>query len=326
MANITRPCANCGKEITRSASTKRDGTASGVIYCNRSCYDMHRHKIRHEVSSVPCANCGVNIPSSTSEIKKGRKYCSHECRVIHKKAKPKNCVNCNTLFTPVKLHKGMGRMISHNAGKTCSPQCHNLWIRNNEERKRKISKAFTGDKHPNWQGGVSRGYGSYRGENWRSQRAKAKKRDGNKCIICGITNEDHLDTYGNGLHVNHIIPFHNFTDYKKANALSNLETLCVKHHGMREDRSNVQMCMDFSDGDKHQRIRVGYAAGSKHPRAKLTESDVIDILAMRSEGLSYADISDRYDAVSKSTISAICLGKTWNHVKRQSAFEKAGIE
>jgi hypothetical protein len=189
------------------------------------------------------------------------------------------------------------------------------WISENEERKQKISIAFTGEKHPNWQGGVSRGYGSYRGENWKTQRLKALKRDGFKCLECGMNNDEHMEKYGNGLHVNHIHPFHNFTDYRKANVLSNLETLCVSHHMQKEDRSNIQMCFDLSGDDKHCKRRVGNVRGEKVHTSKLTEYDVRNIRKMYDYGLTINEIHLEYGYVLKKTVWSVATRQTWKHIQ-----------
>jgi 5-methylcytosine-specific restriction endonuclease McrA len=65
---------------------------------------------------------------------------------------------------------------------------------------------------------------------------KALKRDNYKCKNCGIGQEEHKKKYKTELHVDHIIPRKKFVNekdyffYKKANRLTNLQTLCVKCH------------------------------------------------------------------------------------------------
>lgn len=85
----------------------------------------------------------------------------------------------------------------------------------------------SGEEHPSWKGGhESEDYGP----NWNKQRQKALKRDGYECTVCGISNSDHKEMYGAGLHVHHIQKVRHFDDYKKQNRLDNLVTLCVTCH------------------------------------------------------------------------------------------------
>lgn len=53
--------------------------------------------------------------------------------------------------------------------------------------------------------------------------------------------------------------------------------------------------------------------GSKHPKTKLTEADVIEIRRLRSEGLMVKEIARRYEMKDRA-ISAICNRRTWPHV------------
>jgi hypothetical protein len=114
---------------------------------------------------------------------------------------------------------------------TCSPECWREWIKNNPERKEKISAAFTGSKHPNWQGGAQMGNRGYRGPGWGGIRRKALALAGYMCKQCGISNADHLRNHGSSLEINHIRPFWQFQgDNEKANRQSNLEALCKSCH------------------------------------------------------------------------------------------------
>lgn len=73
--------------------------------------------------------------------------------------------------------------------------------------------------NPNWQGGITC---QEWGDDWAKQRKKALKRDKNKCQIC----------FKEGNVVHHIKPRRLFNDnnIQDMNKLSNLITLCDKHH------------------------------------------------------------------------------------------------
>lgn len=75
------------------------------------------------------------------------------------------------------------------------------------------------------------GYGSM----WPRRREEAMERDGNKCVSCPTTLEQHLEEHGRTLHVHHIRPFRKFVedgvpDYEAAHDLNNLMTVCVTCH------------------------------------------------------------------------------------------------
>lgn len=174
-------CVQCGSIVARNFSTKRNGEKSDKLFCSRACYNQNRTERRSS-----CLKCGVRVSIIS------QKYCSHECRVSHKKPKPVNCLNCKTLFTPVKpINRKNGvQIVAHSSGKTCSHECHMAWISNNEDRKKKISKAFTKEKHPNWQGG-SHNF-SFRGHDWEKISEKIRKKAGYKCEICGMSQNEHI--------------------------------------------------------------------------------------------------------------------------------------
>jgi transposase/5-methylcytosine-specific restriction endonuclease McrA len=73
----------------------------------------------------------------------------------------------------------------------------------------------------------------YRGI-WHRQRQRALRRDGYRCVVCGISDEDHSDEYGHGLDIHHLVPVRRFVQCdcppRDAHALRNLVTVCRTHH------------------------------------------------------------------------------------------------
>lgn len=55
-------------------------------------------------------------------------------------------------------------------------------------------------------------------------------------------------------------------------------------------------------------------SGEKNNRAKVTESDVIDIRLRANNGESISDINSRYKMINRSSIKNIILKKTWCNV------------
>lgn len=95
----------------------------------------------------------------------------------------------------------------------CSRKCFAQW---------RSSDDWTGSNNPAWLGGHS----TYRGPNWRRQSRAARLRDANTCQCCGLTKTN--------LPVHHVRPFRLFEDYREANDLANLLTLCPSCHSKAE--------------------------------------------------------------------------------------------
>lgn len=314
---VTKPCANCGTEITGRAlsfSRNRDGSICDQVFCDRSCYDSHRVKVR-EARGQSCACCGKHfIPEGGAT----RKYCSWECRCEARKAQPHNCLNCGCLFSPVKPIKRRNgvRWISANAkdGRvTCSRECQLEWIRKNPVRKAKISAAFTGELHPNWRGGRKwLTDASYRGENWKKIAERARSRDGYRCQDCGMSQAECRENSGRDLDVHHIVPFHNWPNAKQANRMPNLVTLCASCHRIAEAKcAEVQFTLPLAENRSGQ--RPGYRCGSKHYAAKLNEVTVAEIRRRADGGEVYLSLAEEF-GVEPATISAIVQGKIWKNV------------
>lgn len=90
---------------------------------------------------------------------------------------------------------------------------------------------MAGEGNPNWAGG----YEPYYGPNWRQQRKNRLQFDEYQCVVCGLTDEEHKREYGAELSVHHVTPFVEFVDdntvdYKSANRLVNLRTMCIDCH------------------------------------------------------------------------------------------------
>ena len=76
------------------------------------------------------------------------------------------------------------------------------------------------------------------GPNWSDQRRRALERDDYECQTpwCGMTQTDHQEQVGKDISVHHLVPRKFFVgrdgqfDYEQANRVSNLVTVCSKHH------------------------------------------------------------------------------------------------
>ena len=63
------------------------------------------------------------------------------------------------------------------------------------------------------------------------------ERDGYKCVVCGMTNEEHKAKWGVRITIDHIDNKGRYVPPKqKNNALDNLQTLCRRCHGSKDGR------------------------------------------------------------------------------------------
>lgn len=242
-------CSHCGNTVlNKSKSRTRSGDKSDKIFCNRDCYDSYRSKIK-EQTLRNCLQCNSEIKASLGH-NSNQIYCSIPCKNEHKKSKDRNCIVCGVWFSSLKWNASAGGLVADNARKTCSNECYIENIKSNQDRKEKISKAFTGSNHPNWQGGYSFLDRGFRGSDWENTRILAIKKAGYICEHCGISEVDNIKKNGRGLSVNHKIPFHQFGGMNKlANKLSNLEALCDSCHSKADWRyrkeNQIQMILNF---------------------------------------------------------------------------------
>lgn len=103
----------------------------------------------------------------------------------------------------------------------CGDDCQYQWL----------SEAFTGEGHPNWEGGANANYG----RGWQRVRERALERDDYQCVVCGTT----VETLGRNPDVHHIVPVRAFVETPAtaafdAHYLDNLVSLCPSCHRKAE--------------------------------------------------------------------------------------------
>lgn len=241
-------CLHCNKVFIPRLSDIRNG---GGKYCSKKCVDAD-----HAPVKLKCLVCGTDfqVPPSTYKIQ-STKYCSHKCSIIGKtKLVESECQFCHKKFMarPRRLAMGGDRFCS----KTCSG-AYNHSIRSVDVNCKYCGKPFsvkqsllamgsgkycsracqnaapraTGPNHKLWTGGKIRSYGP----DWYRQRNAAYNRDKGICQSCFRPKGEKERCF----HVHHIVKRRSFkTDYKSANALSNLITLCPKCHRAVENGKN----------------------------------------------------------------------------------------
>jgi len=196
-------CDNCGNEFANTPSNINK--ASRHFCCLDCCNEFKRKNPDQMVSNykgsakLQCAFCGIPYTKKIHNIKKGKQYCSKECKNKAKiKAMIITCDYCSNEFP--RTNKHYNRTAKHYCSKTC-------FIEGNR-----------GDNHYNWQGGISDI--GYEREFNKKLKKLIRLRDGYTCQECGKTEEE-LDKT---LSVHHI-------DYdKKNNDPANLMSLCKKCH------------------------------------------------------------------------------------------------
>lgn len=166
-----------------------------ILYPSRQPPQYCSHKCRRNKVQITCRFCGKIVTIHKSR-EKIRQFCSHDCHTeFQKKRIGATCKNCGKQFEMPK-----SRYVRNRTGTFyCSKKCRAKY------------KTRT-----------------YYGANWNEQRNKALKRDNYTCQIIDCNNTIMLQVH----HKQSILSFEG--DWKTANVLSNLLTLCAVHHRMIE--------------------------------------------------------------------------------------------
>lgn len=219
---VTKICEECGEEFKVWPSREERK------FCSEECKNKAHSKFMEgrgrNRKTVECDWCGKEFEKIESHVRE-HNFCSRECQGKYYsenrggedywgykgKQVTKKCKMCGKEFTVPEawIRKGRGRF--------CSRECYGKWY----------SENICGGNHPAWKGG----YEPYYGPNWYKQRRKARERDNHTCQLCGAEKD------GKEHDVHHIIPFREFglENYKKANSLDNLITLCRSCHSQVEN-------------------------------------------------------------------------------------------
>lgn len=191
-------CLKCGKEKTVWIFPSNDRKH---IYCSRKCAGSRL--IRDD---IPCAYCGKMFHPS-----KKVRYCSRECFCLSTRGrKAKNAYSEYVVNYVINNYSSIGKVevskvlqISPGAVK-CLAQKYGVKI----DKSKKVRHTIL-----EW------------GDNWIEQQAKARERDNYICQVCGKKD------LSRSISIHHIKPRRLFTYHlEDANVLSNLISLCAKHH------------------------------------------------------------------------------------------------
>jgi len=184
-----------------------------------------------EKVTVGCGYCGNNIEKYPSVVEESDlHFCDGDChRKWQSECKPAEehnwyeggpvnveCAWCGTEMDRKRC------LLERSERFYCSTDCEANWKSENQGAYR-------------WDNSKDSYNGDYYGANWERQREKRLMVDDYKCVICGMSEEEHKE-FDRGLSVHHITPIdefrqeNNYVDGEKANRLDNLVTLCRKCH------------------------------------------------------------------------------------------------
>jgi len=208
---------------------------------------LHTPEPAKKMPRLPCDWCGDPFPRSPADRSPKHNFCTRTCMAawqsanVHGERHPrwtpsilKICDACGACVTRKAWHAKQSRELAF-----CNRACFGEW--------KKVR--FAGDGNPAWRGGKE----YYYGPNWTRQAQRARRRDGQKCKLCGIASDEHW----RALDVHHIRPFRLFglLNFRKANRLLNLVTLCNSCHARAEKISAcgtittwAQLAQHLADG------------------------------------------------------------------------------
>lgn len=175
---------------------------------NRSAYS---HRGTHDY-------CGRECMAASFRERTGKRSVKFVARII------KPCEHCGRAVArpPWAAHQ--------NARTFCDRACFGKWK----------ADTWNGAANPAWSGG----HPPYYGMNWKRQQRATRRRDDHTCQLCRL-----IETKSRrALDVHHIRPFRFFssTEYRSANKLANLITLCSRCHTKAERRSRAGTILSWS--------------------------------------------------------------------------------
>lgn len=135
---------------------------------------------------------------------------------MNKRTRSPYCVNGH-LFTEQNTYIYLST--GYRSCKECSNQSH---------------KRYRASRKEIWPAVNKRGFDNlYFGGN----REKAVQRDGEKCVKCGMTRDEHKEKYGFDITVDHIDMMGRYKPKElRNNSMENLQTLCISCHAKKDTK------------------------------------------------------------------------------------------
>lgn len=219
---LNTECEFCGDDFYKRPTHKEE---SNNHFCSNDCYSSWQSENRvgedhhqYDRIEVSCSNCGEMkevLPSHHKEV--DNHYCDPHCQAENEDREGRN----NSFWSGGKTREECGycgeefelypyRLDEANIN-FCNPSCRSDWLSENQ----------VGENHHQWKGG-----GIYYGESWPRMRSKVQERDGNKCQLCGDSEEE----IGQTPDTHHIVPVRSFDEYENAHTMENMVQVCRGCH------------------------------------------------------------------------------------------------
>jgi hypothetical protein len=225
-------CDFCGKKREEKISVNKK---QKNWFCSESCKNdwqaenvVGENHHQYKRVSTECGWCGNTIEAKPSVAKKQENiFCDHNC--------------AGRYWSKNRIGSRHPRYNGGDVGVTCQA-CGEMY----EVRRAKVDgtrfcsreclgkvriKEMRGENNPNYNPDSI----DKTGPNWLEQRRKRIEKDNGCCVDCGMSMEESIQKYGNELDVHHIMPRYLYDepdgfDYKSANKLSNLVSMCRSCH------------------------------------------------------------------------------------------------
>lgn len=276
-ARVIRTCGRCDTVFTTTASQVAKG---GGIYCGRTCQGLAN---RRRVTLI-CRYCSLPFERTEATAAEAA-YCSRSCRSTMRGELARECRECGAVFLAdqTRIRKGQALF--------CSDACARI-------ARRGVSPCKTSPQDRFWSRVDKNGpvVQLAIGPCWLWLGPRDRKGYGTTHLGGSRQRGAHQAAW---LFANGPIPQGLWVLHKCDNPP------CVRpdHLFLGTSDDNI---MDMIRKDRH-------AYGSRKPKAKLTEIDIVEIRRLCSNGTPYRPIAARF-GVSLSLIGLICRRKRWRHV------------
>jgi hypothetical protein len=88
---------------------------------------------------------------------------------------------------------------------------------------------------------------------------------------------------------------------------------CRHLDGVRANSNVTNLAWGTSKENQQDKVRHGTSRNGRHNAAKLTESQVLEVVSLKRQGVSAGDIAAKF-GISKDNVWLITSGKTWSDV------------
>ena len=234
-------CAQCGSKLLRRPSEINSAVNH---FCNRQCHAAWKAKWPapdgYQLNTVQCAYCRKPLTRHACRVRRSDKlFCNLKCAGAWRS---ENMVGEKSPFfmgvgTESRPCAACGKEISR--PRSGFNKRHTTYFCDRQCRSAYWSKIQVGENHRLWRGGRQH----YYGPNWHYVRRKVRERDNHTCCHCGTKHKIGERSFA----VHHIQPFRDFgyvpgknENYKQANKLTNLITLCATCH-MKVEHGKVPL-------------------------------------------------------------------------------------